>query len=55
LLPASLIFGWLWSSMSPLVAFAFGSCCALAAALLLRFWVLPAWEAGNGESGIENR
>ena len=55
LLPASLIFGWLWSSLSPLVAFAFGSCCALAAALLLRLWVLPAWGGGNGESGIENR
>ena len=42
LLPASLLFGWLWSSLSPLSAFAFGSACALAAALLLRFWVAPA-------------
>jgi MFS family permease len=41
LLPASVIFGWLWATLSPLTAFAFGSGCALAAALLLRFWVLP--------------
>lgn len=39
LLPASALFGWLWSSLSPPVAFAFGSGCALVAALLLRFWV----------------
>jgi len=39
LLPASLLFGWLWSEASPPSAFAFGSACALAAALLLRFWV----------------
>jgi len=39
LLPASLLFGWLWSEASPPAAFAFGSACALAAALLLRFWV----------------
>ena len=43
LLPASLLFGWLWSSASPLAAFAFGAGCAFAAALLLRFWV------GNAE------
>jgi MFS family permease len=41
LLPASVIFGWLWATLSPLGAFAFGSGCALAAALLLRFWVMP--------------
>jgi MFS family permease len=41
LLPASVIFGWLWATLSPLGAFAFGSSCALAAALLLRFWVMP--------------
>jgi MFS family permease len=41
LLPASVIFGWLWATLSPLSAFAFGSGCALAAALLLRFWVMP--------------
>lgn len=42
LLPASLLFGWLWSDIAPLAAFAFGSACALAAALLLAFWVRPA-------------
>ena len=41
LLPASAIFGWLWATWSPLSAFAFGSGCALGAALLLRFWVMP--------------
>jgi MFS family permease len=39
LLPASTVFGWLWATLSPLVAFAFGSGCALLAAILLRFWV----------------
>jgi MFS family permease len=41
LLPASVFFGWLWATMSPLSAFAFGSVCALLAAILLRFWVNP--------------
>jgi len=41
LLPASAIFGWLWASLSPLSAFAFGAACAVFAALLLRFWVKP--------------
>jgi len=50
LLPASIIFGWLWASLSPLTAFAFGSGCALAAALLLRFWVLPESFAQNSAS-----
>ncbi|MEO6690400.1 MAG: MFS transporter, partial [Dokdonella sp.] len=39
LLPASLLFGWLWQALSPFAAFAFGAGCALLAALLLRFWV----------------
>ena len=38
LLPASLLFGWLWQSVSPFIAFAFGAGCALLAALLLAFW-----------------
>jgi MFS family permease len=45
LLPASTLFGWLWATLSPLTAFAFGSACALAAALLLHFWVAPAMFA----------
>jgi hypothetical protein len=47
LLPASVIFGWLWSSFAPLTAFTFGSACALIAALLLRFWVTPEKFAPN--------
>ena len=39
LLPASIIFGWLYQSASPLVAFVFSSVCALLAAVLLWFWV----------------
>ncbi|WP_257384853.1 MFS transporter [Tahibacter caeni] len=39
LLPASLLFGWLWSDVAPLAAFAFGSACAVLAAVLLAFWV----------------
>lgn len=46
LLPASALFGWIWAALSPPSAFAFGSACALAAALLLRFWVNPGtWSA----------
>jgi MFS family permease len=41
LLPASMVFGWIWSAVSPFAAFAFGSGCAFVAALLLRIWVLP--------------
>jgi MFS family permease len=51
LLPASLIFGWLWSASSPLAAFAFGAACALAAAVLLRVWVLPAVKAACRPDG----
>lgn len=38
LLPASLLFGWLWHSVSAFTAFAFGAACALLAALLLVLW-----------------
>lgn len=40
LLPASLAFGWLWQSVAVEAAFAFSASCALAAALLLKFWVM---------------
>jgi MFS family permease len=46
LLPASLIFGWMWSALSPQAAFAFGAACAFAAAVLLRVWVVPATLRG---------
>jgi MFS family permease len=41
LLPASIVFGWLWEAAGPLTAFGFSAACALAAALLLQVWVLP--------------
>ncbi|HEV7491146.1 MAG TPA: MFS transporter [Rhodanobacteraceae bacterium] len=47
LLPASLIFGWLWSALGPIVAFAFGAACAFVAAILLRVWVLPGIDEGS--------
>ena len=46
LLPASMLFGWLWQSFNPVTAFSFAAGCALLAALLLKFWVVP-------KSGIE--
>ncbi|MCE5233349.1 MAG: MFS transporter [Mizugakiibacter sp.] len=42
LLPASLLFGELWQSVSPFAAFAFGAVCAALAALLLATWVRAA-------------
>jgi MFS family permease len=39
LLPASLVFGWLWQGVSSWAAFDFSGACALLAAVLLRFWV----------------
>lgn len=50
LLPASLLFGALWESVSPFTAFAFGAGCALLAALLLVLWMRPggATAAGAG-------
>ena len=42
LLPASILFGWLWQDISPFTAFGFSAACALLAALLLKFWVMRA-------------
>lgn len=39
LLPASVVFGWLWQAVSSWFAFGFSAACALLAALLLRTWV----------------
>ena len=39
LLPASLLFGWLWQGVSAFTAFAFGAGCALLAAALLALWL----------------
>ncbi|MCE5181688.1 MAG: MFS transporter [Betaproteobacteria bacterium] len=41
LLPASLLFGWLWQTFTPELAFGFAAGCALLAATLLKFWVQP--------------
>ena len=46
LLPASLIFGWLWETAAAQVAFGFSATCALAAAILLKFWVFRPDPAG---------
>lgn len=42
LLPASLLFGWLWQTVSSAFAFGFSAACALLAAVLLTAWVRPA-------------
>jgi MFS family permease len=39
LLPASLVFGWLWQGVASWAAFGFSGVCALAAGVLLRFWL----------------
>lgn len=39
LLPASIIFGWIYESVGPLYAFSFSGTCALIAFLLMVFWV----------------
>jgi MFS family permease len=41
LLPASVLFGWLYQRFSPLTAFAFSGGCAVLAAALLLVWVRP--------------
>ncbi|HUX63313.1 hypothetical protein [Sulfuricella sp.] len=41
LLPASLLFGWLWLSFRLETAFGFAAGCAMLAAALLKFWVSP--------------
>jgi MFS family permease len=48
LLPASLVFGSLWQSISPLAAFGFSAACALLAALLLKFWVARTAPSSGG-------
>ena len=39
LLPASLLFGWLWQTFSVETAFSFSAACAMLAAVLLKWWV----------------
>jgi MFS family permease len=47
LLPASLIFGWLYESYNPQSAFLFSGSCAMLALLLLAFWVFRTPEIQN--------
>ncbi|QIK39240.1 MFS transporter [Caldichromatium japonicum] len=47
LLPASLIFGWLWQALSATCAFAFSGACALIAAGLV--WRLGSSQAAQGQ------
>ena len=47
LLPASLIFGWLYESFNPTYAFLFSGSCASLAFLLLAFWVFRPPETQN--------
>jgi len=47
LLPASLLFGEIWSGVSPFAAFAFGAACAFAGVVLLRTWVGPTGAAAD--------
>ncbi len=44
LLPASVLFGWLYQNVSPLMAFSFSGGCAVLAAALLLVWVRPERE-----------
>ncbi|WP_300454496.1 MFS transporter [Accumulibacter sp.] len=47
LLPASIVFGWLWQAISPLAAFGFSAACSLLAALLLATWA--GQQASDGQ------
>lgn len=47
LLPASVVFGWLYQAASPLAAFGFSSVCAGLAALLMATWVRPGSRRGD--------
>ncbi len=48
LLPASLLFGWLWQTLNPEWAFGFAAGCAALAAALLKFWVPAQAGRANG-------
>ncbi len=44
LLPASILFGWLYQQISPSIAFSFSGGCAMLAAALLFLWMKPAHQ-----------
>ena len=52
LLPASLVFGWLYQSVSPLAAFGFSSLCAGLAAVLMVAWVRTGSSEGERRPGL---
>jgi MFS family permease len=49
LLPASVLFGWLYQQFSPLSAFAFSGGCAVLAAILLTTWIRPDHRLDRGQ------
>ena len=57
LLPASILFGWLYQRFAPWPAFAFSGSCAMLAALLLWVWVRPGkqaeWAGTGPVDGLE--
>lgn len=48
LLPASILFGWIWQLVSPQAAFTLAAVCAGLAAVLLKYWVIPALRRPGG-------
>lgn len=48
LLPASILFGWIWQLVSPQAAFTLAAICAGLAAVLLKYWVMPALRHPGG-------
>ena len=52
LLPASVLFGWLYQAVSPWAAFACAAGCALAAAVLLVLWVRPGPGSKTATTGV---
>ena len=47
LLPASVVFGWLYQACSPLVAFGFSAACSMSAAALLGCWAFRTRLGGS--------
>ena len=47
LLPASLLFGWLWQTFNQATAFSFAAACAVLAAVLLKWWVAGGVHGAN--------
>ena len=54
LLPASILFGWLYERFSSLPAFTFSGACSIIAALLLVTWFRPGRRGKRGEGRTRN-